>query len=346
MSNQLHLYSFNNRISGDYYIGRKTTAKQQQHLVKPTPNPFNKYPRPNLQYVHDPDQESIETLSTDNNTVENKPLEYRITGITWHTPRWVNTCSLDSFLSAWVRKIRQTHGKYLKYVIVQDRESRALLEIANHTLIAKEKINSDKIKEIWLVAVLKKTNEIIKILKPPIDCSGFSTYSVFQHLENHSSFQITSKCLCGTFYHRDFILEVPDLKQVEILGTPKLINEAEMPKCLDCNQTRILLDLKPDKDNWLVVFHHNGSRRRNNLSPLLTDIPQIVKLWNIMFKLEYVSYVQDVPNSNEFHQISLQYIRQSWYLYDSARSPKFRKWGGLKYDHLNARLNDLVYFRI
>jgi hypothetical protein len=345
MSNQLYLYSFNNRISGDYYLGRKTTTKQPQQMVKPNLTPFTRCSQPTLKYVRDPDLESIETLSTDN-SVENKPLEYRITGITWHTARYINSCNMDSFLSAWVRKMRQTHGKYLKHVVVEDRVASCLREMANHALLAKEKIDSEVIKGLWLVTVLKETNEQNRMLNPPIDCTGFSTYSVFQHLENHCSFQITSKCLCGTFYHRDFILEVPDLKQVEILGTPKLVNDAEMPKCLDCNQKRILLDLKPEKDNWLFVFHHNGSRKRNNLSPQLADIPQIVRMWNILFKLEYITYVQEVPNSKELHEVSLQFIRHSWYLYDGARSPKFRKWGGTQYNLLNARLSHIVYFKI
>jgi len=347
MSNQLHLHSFNNRISGDYYIGRKTVNYQPEHLVRPLPSPVEPFPRPNVQYVHDPELDSIETLSVKSISNENRPLEYRITGITWYTPRWVNTCNIDSFLSAWVRKMRQTHGKYLKHVIVQDRIAAALFEIANHALCVKEQIDSEFVKGIWLLAVLKKTNEVEKLKKPPVDCTGFNTYSVFQHLEHHNSFQITSKCSCGTFYHRDFIFEVSDLKQVEILGTPKLVNDAEMPKCLNCNQPRILLDLKPDKNNWLLVFHYNGSRARNNLNPLLSEIPQILKMWNILFKLEYIAYVQDVPNHpNEQHEVSLQFIRHSWYLYDGARSPKFRKWGAKKYDQFNARLNTLVYFKI
>jgi hypothetical protein len=345
MSGQL--YAFNNRISGGYYIGRKTVNYQAQNLVKPLPNPVRRYPRPTLQYVYDPDAESIETMSIKSNGNENKPLEYRITGITWYTPRWVNTCNIDSFLSAWVRKIRQTHGKYLKHIIVEDRIAAALIEIANHALRVKEKIDSEFVKGIWLLAVLKNTNEVDKLRQPPVDCTGFDTFSVFQHLENHNSFQITSTCSCGIFYHRDFIFEVPDLKQVEILGTPKLVNDAEMPKCLKCNLPRILLDLKPEKDNWLLVFHHNGTQKRNNLSPPLSEIPQILRMWNILFKLEYITYVQDVPNyPNQFHEVSLQFIRHSWYLYDGARSPKFRKWGGLKYDHLNARLKTIVYFKI
>jgi hypothetical protein len=347
MSNQLYLNAFNNRISGDYYIGRRTVQYQPEHLVRPTPPTVEAYPQPTLQYVRDPDVESIETLSIADNENDIKPLEYRITGITWYTPRWVNTCNIDNFLSAWVRKIRQTHGKYLKHVVENDRAAAALIEIANHALRAKEKIDSEFVKGIWLVAVLKTTNESFKLNQQPVDCTGFDTFSVFQHLSNHNSFQITSKCNCGTFYHRDFIFEVPDLKQVEILGTPKLVNDAEMPKCTNCNLPRILLDLKPDRNNWLLVFHYNGSRARNNLNPPLSEIPQILRLWNTLFKLEYIAYIQDVPNSpNQSHQVSLQFIRHSWYLYDGARSPKFRRWGGKKYDQLNARLNTLVYFKI
>lgn len=80
---------------------------------------------------------------------------------------------------------------------------------------------------------------------------------------------------------------------------------------------------------------------------MLSDVPQIVQMGNLTFKLEYLAYCQDVPNHpNEHHEVSLQFIRQKWYLYDGARSPKFRRWGGKNYTNLNARLNTIVYFKI
>jgi len=41
-------------------------------------------------------------------------------GIDWRTPRFPNSCSIDCFLSAFVRKIRQTHGQFLKHIQLMD----------------------------------------------------------------------------------------------------------------------------------------------------------------------------------------------------------------------------------
>ena len=355
MSNQIRLQALTRRLSGEHYIGRKTVNYQPQFLVRQVQKKVETYGKPILKYTRDPDIESFETISgssgdeKDDKTKEKprQPLEYRITGITWHTPRYVNTCNMDSFLSAWVRKMRQTHGKYLKHVQIIDRVGSALYELADHALCAKERIDAEFVKGLWLIAVLKSTDEIDCLRKPPLDCTGYNAYSIFQHLENHNTLEIVSKCKCGTFFHFDYILEVPDLKQVEILGNPRNLNDAEMPKCLTCNEPRILLELNPYKTNWLLVFNYNGSRSRNNQSPLLSEIPQILQVGNIMFKLEYIAYCQDVPSHpNEYHEVSLQFIRHKWYLYDGCRSPKFRKWNSSKYDQYNARLNTIVYFKI
>jgi hypothetical protein len=308
-----------------------------------------------MKYIRDPDVESFETLSVNSGEQKDQPqpqpkpksLEYRITGITWYTPRFVNTCNIDSFLSAWVRKMRQSHGKYLKHVTVIDRVGSALYEIADHALCTKDKIDSTFVKGIWLIAILKETDEIERMRKAPLDCTGCNLYSVFQHLENHNCIEIVSKCKCGTFYHTDFVLDVSNLQQVEILGNPRNLNDAIMPKCLTCNEPRILLELNPYLTNWLVAFNYNGSKSKKTWSPLLSDVPQIIQLGNILFKLEYITYCQKVPSHpNEFHEVSLQFIRQEWYLYDGTHSPKFRRYGGLRYTKLNARLSSLVYFKI
>jgi hypothetical protein len=151
----------------------------------------------------------------------------------------------------------------------------------------------------------------------------------------------------GTFYNRDYMLEIPDLQQLELLGTPKRLNDVKMPKCLKCKKFRVLLELNPDSTNWLLIFGHNGTRANNNLSPLLSDIPQIIQIGDIIFKLEYLTYRQEVPNCpGEYHEVSMQFIRQTWYLYDGTRSPKFRRWGGKNYTNLNAILDTIVYFKI
>lgn len=188
MARQVQLQGFNKRYSGTHYIGRIAVAFQPEHLVRTCRPPIETYPKPSMKFVRDPDVESFETLSICSEGTSSKPssLEYRITGVTWHTPRFVNTCNIDSFLSAWVRKMRQTHGKYLKHVISEDRVGAALYTIADHALCAKNKIDSEFIKGIWLIAVLKRTDEISVMKSPPIDCTGYNAYSVFQHLENHN----------------------------------------------------------------------------------------------------------------------------------------------------------------
>jgi hypothetical protein len=354
MSQQLRLEGLNREVfPAHFYLGRKTDQFDPQHLVRRPDIQLRTYPKPTLKYVRDPDVESFETLSINSGDKTDKPdqpqppksLEYRITGVTWYTPRFVNTCNIDNFLSAWVRKMRQSHGKYLKHVTVIDRVGLGLHEIADHALLTKEKIDSAWVKGLWLLAVLKSTNEIDRMRQPPLDCTGCNVYSVFQHLQHHNLVEITSKCKCGTFYHYDYILDVPNLKQIEILGNPRNLNDAIMPKCLKCKDPRILIDLTPYKSNWMVAFSHNGSKRKGTWSPLLSEIPQIIQLCNILFKLEYITYIQKVGH-NLYHEISLQFIRQQWYIYDGTKSPKFRRYGGSRFTNLDARLNTLVYFKI
>jgi hypothetical protein len=351
MSQQLRLVGLNQDVfAANFYLGRKTDQFDAKHLVRQTPTMPKVWAKPPMKYVRDPDVESFETLSIhsgekDDKTQPPKPLEYRITGVTWYTPRFVNTCNIDNFLSAWVRKMRQSHGKYLKHVNIIDKAGSALYEIADHALCTKEKIDSTWVKGLWLLAILKETNEVDKLRKAPLDCTGCNVYSVFQHLQNHNSIEIVSKCKCGTFYHYDYILDVPNLKQIEILGTPRNLNDAIMPKCLQCNEPRILLELNPYRTNWMVAFFHNGSKKNKNQSPLLSDIPQIIEIAEILFKLEYITYVQKV-GPNQYHEVSLQFIRQQWYIYDGTKSPKFRRFGGPRFKNLNAKLNTLVYFKI
>jgi hypothetical protein len=354
MSNQLRLRALTERLSGMYYIGAPTVYNQPEFQVRPDSKTMLTYPKPVMTYVHNPETESIESMSVRsdernddmNNDDRPRPLEYRITGITWYTPNFVNTCNLDSFLSAWVRKMRQTHGKYLKFVKIYDRVAYALFRIADHALCAKERVDAEFVKGMWLTAILKSTNESHHINRLPIDCSGNNTYSVFQHLENHSYFIIVSFCLCGTFYHPDYCLEVFNLKEIDILGDPKRYNEARLPHCLTCNQPRILLDINPLATNWLLTFNYNGHSSRNLASPPLSEIPQIVQMRDQLFKLEYITYAQESDHPDLGHEVSLQFIRHKWYLYDGGRTPKFRKWGGSKYDQHNCKLETLVYFRI
>ena len=346
MAQQSLLLGFTRRMIGHQYIGTPFDGFDVQFLYqKPAPI-VPLYPRPSLTYVQDPDTESIETESirSDESRQRVTPLEYRIAGITWWTPRFVNSCNLDSFLSAWVRKIRQTHGKFLKHLVTMDYTGVILFKIADHALCAKDSVDSTLVKEMWISAVLRNSGETPKLAYPPLDCTGNNLFSVFQHLYFHCSFEIVSMCVCGTFYHYDFVLTIHSLLQIEYLGDPKKLSFAEMPKCLNCNTLRILRELSPINTSWMVVFSYRGNPA--NQSPLLEDIPQFITLENIQYKLEYLTYSHDTPTPHIYHEVSLQLIRRQWYVFDSSQSPKFRWWGGKRYTYRNAQLMTIAYFRI
>jgi len=193
---------------------------------------------------------------------------------------------------------------------------------------------------MWLEAVLDSTGELYKLSNPSLNLLGYPDYSIYQHLQNHSSVGIVSMCQCGTFYHIDYFFLVRTLEQIEILGTPRRLNEAKMPFCLKCNKLRVLLDLIPIK-NWLLVFKIASLRP---LSPKLDDIPKILTVGNELFKLEFLSFSQDATPKAK-HEVSLQFIRHNWYLFDSGRSPKFTRWYVDTYNLRNAFLSTVVYFK-
>jgi len=253
---------------------------------------------------------------------------------------------MDSFLSAWVRKMRQTHGKYLKHVQVTDRPAIALHEIAQHVMWAKDSISADYIKQLWLFGTLERTNELHRLMTPPVDCRGFNMFSVFQHLEYQSTFEIESRCQCGLFYHRDFMLDVWAPEQIAVFGDPNRYHEVPLPICDKCQYPRTLLNLIPDERNWILPFNYKFLISQNP-SPLLEDIPRIILMGDIVFKLEYLTYTQDAgPRATMSHEVSLQFIRHSWYVYDGCFSPKFRRWHQPDYKLRNARLESVVYFKV
>lgn len=352
MSQQLRLRACTQRLSGTYYIGSPFVYCDPSKLRHPGVGfTFLEGPRPVLNYVSDPDTESIETLSVHSfegqEDKQPRPIEYRIPGITWFTSNFINTCNIDSFLSAWVRKARQTHGKYLKHIQLYDKVGTALFMIADHALCAKEMIDSDYIKGLWLDAILENSNEWHLLNNLPLDCAGLNTFSVFQHLEHHSSFLIVSRCQCGTFYHTDYCFEVFDLNEVSVLGTPRNLRSAKMPLCLTCNQKRVLRELVPYPTNWLITFNYNSNNAPRDVQcPFLSDIPPIIQLKDILFKLEFITYAQESDIPTLGHEVSLHLIRHKWYAYDGGITPNFRRWDGLKYDYRKSKLQTLVYFRV
>jgi hypothetical protein len=78
------------------------------------------FTRPKLTFIYDTSDDTDETLSLpsiDGWYTKRAPFEYRITGVTWHTPKYLNSCHIDNFLAAWVRKSRQTHGEFIIFYI-------------------------------------------------------------------------------------------------------------------------------------------------------------------------------------------------------------------------------------
>jgi hypothetical protein len=198
-------------------------------------------PRPVLIYKRDSDVLTDETNSDDGpSTGRVVPLEYRITGMTWHSDRYYNSCNLDSFLSAFVRKIRQNHGEYLRHIVIMDPVGIILIKIGDYALRHKESIDADRVKIMWLNVILRRTNEHSILRRDLVDLVGNSRYSILQHLYLHLSVEIKSKCLCGTLLDKDFLIDVPNLAEIQILGNPVELGRAQMPKCSDCGTKREL----------------------------------------------------------------------------------------------------------
>jgi hypothetical protein len=346
MSQSNLLIACSQRLIGDDYLGWPTVQFDPNHLQRRKLPMSPRYERPTLTFVPDSETDSIETRSIGSNSDTQRvtPLEYRITGITWWTPRYVNSCNLDSFLSAWVRKIRQTHGKFLDYLQAMDRMGVTLVKIADHALCAKDAVDSNIVKGMWISAILQNSRESSKLANPPLDCTGNNIYSIFQHLFLHCGFEIVSTCPCGRFYNYDFVITVSTVLQIKHLGNQQTFTAAEMPTCVRCNTPRILRQLNPIATDFMIVFSYRSAKADE--SPLLDDIPRFLVFGTIQYKLEYLSYSQETTLPNCYHEVSLQFIRQQWYIFDSALSPRFRWWGGKRYTYRNARLETIVYFRL
>ena len=219
-----------------------------------------------------------------------------------------------------------------------------LLEIGDNALIAKANLDSHCVKEAWLRATLAYTNELNRLdyRAPPVNCAGHPDFSIFQHLENHSTFEIESDCDCGTFYHREFMPYIRDVREIEILGNPNSLCHADMPICEGCNDYRVLKDLRPYPHNWVLCFrllHQN----QPELPPLLSEIPRYIQMGNINYKLEYLGFILHFPSNH--HAVSLHLIRNTWYEFDSGLTPCFRRWRKPRYDNGNLTLERIVYFR-
>jgi hypothetical protein len=114
---QLLLKALSQRLTCETYLAKYINAFRLEDTVKKIPTVIT-HDKPYMRFVHEPEYDMVETTSDEEvnspDVPNPKSLEYRITGLTWFTKDYVGTCNLDSFLSAWVRKARQTHGKFLR----------------------------------------------------------------------------------------------------------------------------------------------------------------------------------------------------------------------------------------
>lgn len=334
------------------YLGQRTdpfhiSMTNRLRMDRP---PVIVYPRVETFFQPDSSIETVETDSVTGSTQGDRefPEEYRITGLIWRTPRLTNTCNVDSFLSFWVRRVLQTHGKCANNIVTTDLIGNALIKIADQAQLAQGNLDSEEIKLIWYRAVLSASGESHHLedqaRTSALNCAGINTCSVFQHLKNHTSYATETKCKCGTVYNRDYFLEIPSTQELTYLTDKNLYPLARTPRCLGCGQKRILIDLVSDPHNWLLPISWTGTGIHRN--PSLATIPKFITFGKIEYKIGYVSYNQLVPGMAEMkHEVSLQNIRGLWYLYDGIKDAKFHKFNEDYYMVNNPRVTSLVYIK-
>lgn len=287
-----------------------------------------------LSLIQKPDSD-VETVETES-PAEPVSEEYRILGLTWYTPDFINTCHIDSFLSAFCRMMRQTHGKFLRKLKYKDAVGDVLIKIAEHALNAKNLIDAAQVKRMWLEVASNVP------LTTPFDASGLEEFSIFQHLTNHARVCIESVCKCGPQY--DLELHGYDIRSINfVLMNFRGYNEL-MPWCLRCGQKRRFAKMLPGITSWILPIRYKGQD-----SPAFDEILPVVEFGEKHFKIAYLSYRIDAANTghNVGHVVSVQNIRGSWYMYDGLKTPAFV----LCKDQTvmpepNAKLQYIVYFLV
>ena len=286
-----------------------------------------------LQLSSDSETESNETLSP----ADKLAFEYRITGLTWVTAPVTNTCHMDSFLSAFVRQVRQTHGKFINKITYFDDVGKALIKIGEHALQFKNTIDSTHIRLLWIEAITQK------ILPLPITSGGREEMSVFQYLDHHSGFVIEQKCTCGPQYHFETSIRSSTLSDIKGMLTGTLTTNTSLFVCATCNLRREFVKIQTIPSNWVITITYSG---RNN--PDFKDIEQAFNLNGHIYKLGYLGYCQPGLPGQMGHFLSLQRIRGHWYKYRASDNPAYALFpNDVKYvDRNPAFLESLVYFRV
>lgn len=290
---------------------------------------------------------SVEDLEcqTDSSSPTSRPAteEYRILGLDWHTRGIRNSCHLDGFLSAFVRTVRQTQGNLLREIVCQDQVADALLQIAQHTLRAKNLIDSEAVKDMWLKGILGDDYQ------KPIDVRGLETFSIFQHMLNHAGLNVEVKCPCGATFIWTPYLRLTKPQEVYLLQNLLSRNEADythVAKCATCKQKRDYQDYQVFSTNWCFIAKFAGEDEvALNLVPKQLIVPDSDATSVKTYKLAYLSYTQSASGLAIGHQVSLHNIHNWWYLHDGMDSPAFKKWPNYaRFDKGDARLTAVVYF--
>lgn len=291
---------------------------------------------PVLNYLKLPDSD-VETVESES-PAEHVTLEYRIWGLTWHTPEISNTCHIDSFLSAFTRVVRQTHGRFLNKIKTLDPVAHVLLQIGEHVLNAKNLIDSAYVKKMWLDVACDEP------VKDPFDAKGFEQFSVFQHLYNHSQVSIECACRCGPQFELEPIIRGYHIRDINNLLQNYRGYNPIMPWCAACKEKRHFVQLRPVESNWLLTVVYLGHE-----SPDFEEVIPVLELERRTYKLAYLGYRIDsvYTGQNVGHVISVQNIRGSWYLYDGLKRPRFVLCENQEnMTEPNAKLQSLVYFRV
>lgn len=296
-----------------------------------------------LKYKRNPMTDSAETISTNPDSTDQssgaESAEYRIGAITWHTPDFVNTCHMDSFLSAWLRRVRQTHGHVLRFLENNDVAGKALRAIADLALCRKQALSSVEVKTTWLKVAFHHAGVSLAYEPFPIDCIGHDVASVFQHCRAHCSVVLETKCLCGVQFHREFAMDISKIPMILQLMEARDPHLLKITKCRTCNTNPNLVQVTRAPGNWMLVFKYWNSR----VNPEFSEIPKGLNLDGATYELVYLGYCQQEDKIQ--HHVSIHNIRGYYHLYDGIHSPKFRKWAGKRYAKKNARLETIVYFR-
>ena len=269
------------------------------------------------------------------------PNCHRFCGVAWYCLEYVNSCSSNGFLSAFLLAVRLTRGRILGEIRIHDGAMDRLRRIATHVLEKGNTVDDNLVKEYWFGPLLAAD---ISLLPRPIDVRGHEISTIFQHLLNHGGFNIQTRCVCGIQVFRTPHLEAENFG--EFLNIQNVLNGLpdsypSLASCLTCGERRQFVDITPIGHPWLI--HVSCSNMKPKELAMFKP-----PLWfqDSEFELAYLSLVEDNPRTRVSHQTTLHFLEGRWYYYDSQLSPLLH----LVESEVNAcwvnrRLTGVTYFK-